>query len=191
MIAKVPPMEERDWTDVVAKAVAIPLVILAAVVVGVVMVYLVILLVSEDVTANVKASILALFGVVAVAMLTHTLTQRREIRARRFAQRQEVYAQMLDAVLERFRPQADQSTTLDDALFRQKVRAAMWGDHDLVAWWRRLNEIDARKLSDGEVLAILDELLRLVREELGTDNDEIEEGDLIAMFSPHGRDALP
>lgn len=191
MTANEPPKQASDWTDTTAKVVAIPIVVLLACATGVVIVYLVILLVSDAVTANVKVSVLALIGVVAVAILTHTLTQRRETRARHFAQKRDAYEQMLDVVLERFRPSPTDLTSLDHALYRQKVRAAIWANHELVEWWTRLNEIDAGKLSDTEVLLMLDKLLHLVREELGTDNSDVEEGDLIAMFAPGGRDALP
>ncbi|MYE14830.1 MAG: hypothetical protein F4X99_24840 [Gammaproteobacteria bacterium] len=182
--------QAEDWTDILAKVVTIPLVVLLAGAAGIAIVSLVILLVSDDVSANVKASILALIGVVGVAILTHALTQRREIAARHFAQKRDAYEQMLDVVLERFRPPPEQMTPLDDAVFRHKVRAAIWANPDLVEWWRRLNELDGHSLSDAEVLLLLDELLRLVREELGTDNSDLETGDLIAMFRPGGRKEL-
>ena len=165
---------------------------------GVAIVALIVVLVSEEVTPNVKAGVLALIGVVGAAIVTHSLTKKREMEARHFPEKLEAYEAMLGTIVDIFlsKPlgrKLDQKKLAND-LVKHKMKAAIWADHDLLMWWIRMSERDVGDLSNREAALEFDKLIRAIREELGKDDTELDEGDLISLFLIEGRrafDSLP
>lgn len=166
----------------------------AAAIAGVAIVTLVYVLVSQDVSANVKAGVLALFGVVGAAIVTHLLTQKREIEARHFPEKRQAYSAMLDTIVDIFLSKAlgkklDPRKLAND-LVKHKKNAAIWADHDLLMWWMRISEREVGDLSNRDAALEFDVLIRAIRAELGKDNDDFDQGDLISLFLVEGRNAL-
>ena len=149
--------------------------------------YTVILLSDNGVSDDIKAVLVALIGVASAAILQHTFTKRRELAAGQLAHKRVAYEQMLETVLDIIRAPEENSIDQREALFRSKVKAAIWADHDLLMWWIRLNEIDVANLTNDEALPLLEELLGLIRRELGKRDSTLQDRGLVSMFAPSGR----
>ena len=181
--------ESRSLIDRVSSAIAVVSIIVLSGAALTVIVSLPYFLLSGEVSSNVKVSVVALLGVTIAAILTHYFTNRREIAARHFARKQEVFERMLDTIIDHARSGLDPEK-LNDAVFQHKKKAAIWADHDLLLWWSRLAQIDAKEMSNKEMLLLYDGLIRTIRKELGMDDSNINEGDLISLFLPRGRNAF-
>ena len=185
----------KKWlSNLAVWSASLALVLAVAGVAGVAVVTVVYVLVSEDVSANVKAGVLASFGVVGAAIVTHLLTKKREIDARHFPEKREAYEAMLGTIVDIFlaKPlgkKLDQKKLATD-LVKHKKKAAIWADHDLLLWWIRMSERDVGDLSNREAALEFDKLIRAIRDELGKDDDDLDEGDLISLFLIEGREAF-
>ncbi len=171
-----------EWTTILILAAAVAVTTL----------YAVILLIDNGVSDDIKALIVVLIGVVSAAILQHTLTKRRELAAGQLAQKRAAYEQMIETALDIFfRSPEETSTHQREALFRSKVNAAIWADRDLLMWWSRLNEIDAASLRNEEALPLLEELLGLIRRELGKKDSTLQNRELASMFATSDRQGRP
>ena len=161
---------------------------------GVAIIFLIYVLLSEDVSANVKAGVLASFGVVGAAIVTHSFTKKREIDARHFPEKRVAYEAMLGTIVDIFlsKPlgkKLDQKK-LENDLVKHKKNAAIWADRDLLLWWMRMSERDVGDLSNRDAALEFDKLIRAIRKELGKRDSTLDEGDLISLFLIEGRKAF-
>ena len=185
----------RIWVSGFATwTVGLVLMVVLGAIAGAAIIWLVYVFVSEEVSANVRAGVLALVGVVGAAILTHLLTKKREIDARHFPQKREAYEAMLGTIVDIFlsKPlgkKLDEKKLARD-LVEHKRKAAIWADHDLLMWWIRMSERSLGDLSNQEAALEFDRLIRAIREELGKNDSVLDDGDLISLFLIEGRKAF-
>ena len=188
-------MKLPSWLSMIATWVfGAAMILVVGGIAGVAIVAMIYVLVSEDVSANVKAGVLALIGVVGAAIVTHLLAKQREVDARHFPEKRAAYEAMLDTIMgsllsKPLGKRVDQKKLTID-LAKHKKKAAIWADHDLLMWWIRMSERELGDLTNREAALEFDELIRAIRTELGKDDSELEEGDLVSLFLIEGRKAF-
>ena len=144
------------------------------------------LLVATQVDINVKVGVLAAFGAVSATLLTHWLTKKREIEARHFDKKRQCYEGIMNTFSRLFTPeQVSRKITphqLTKAIIKHRLDIAIWADQELIDWWLKLSNPPANGLSSEEALLMGENLIRIIRKELGKDDSQIKTGHLIALF---------
>ena len=138
--------------------------------------------------AAIQAGILALIGVAASAIMAHWSAKKREIEARHFAEKREGYNNFMDIMFAvmtakkvgKTPPSEKQLTT---GLLKYKKMLLMWGDAHVIKMWDEVESSLANTDQDPRrVLLMWDSLLREMRKDLGKDDSELDDGDLVSLI---------
>ena len=139
--------------------------------------------------AAIQSGILALIGVAASAIMAHWSAKKREIEARHFAEKREGYNSFIDIMFDVVDgDKTRQETTIGKAtgdknsgvqkdapdLGRRARNQDVERGRNLV--WRIPIEIRQK------VLLMWDSLLREMRKDLGKDDSELDDGDLVSLI---------
>ena len=142
--------------------------------------------------------VLTTFGVVLTAVVTQIFTKQRELDARSSEHKREIearlfdykratyeealgiYANMLAQNKGRTKPPPVTKQQIE-ALMRVKTKVLLWGDREMVRWWDSFGDTD-ENVDPRKLLMDVDQLISMMREELGVDNSGIEPGELFSVY---------
>ena len=141
--------------------------------------------------AAIQSGILALVGVVSAGIITHSSAKRREIEARHFNEKREGYTAFIDMMIESLlaekmgkkRPTERQ---LMQKIMQYKKMLLIWADTDVIRMWNKVElmgiggaNVDS---NSNDILLLWDELLRMMRKDLGKDDSQLAKGELISLI---------
>lgn len=136
--------------------------------------------------ANVISSIIGLFGIVTVALVTHYKTKEREISARHFANKREGYTELINLffdVMQSVKKNEDmQQEELVKKMASFKKSLMVWGGPEVIRAWNAFELKSQAQLSPAETMKTFDNLLRAIREDLGHDDGVLPSGSLAALI---------
>ena len=138
--------------------------------------------------AEYQSGILALIGVVAAGIIAAMSAKKRERDARHFDEKRKGYTEFVDTFMEFFlATQLGKSppsiAQLAQSFVEFKKLLLIWADADVIKMWNKVESEFAIPNQDPIlVLVRLDELLRMMRKDLGKDDSQLEKGELVALM---------
>ena len=140
----------------------------------------------QEASPNVKVSILSLMGVVIVATVGHFLTKKREIDARHFSEKRNIYSKIISVIADGmsssvFSDSPLPETELVQKLLECKKELVIWGSADVIQAWNQF-EMDGLKGEAKGTLRAMERVLRAIRKDLGHDDGNLKLGELFGLF---------
>lgn len=138
---------------------------------------------------GIQSGILALIGVTVSGIIAHRSAKKREIEARHFAEKREGYKAFINIIFDTLlaaklgkKPPTDKE--LANRLVEHKKMLMTWADADVIKMWNEaeINFVDVGKKSPHEILLIWDKLLRAMRKDLGKDDSQLDDGELVSLI---------
>lgn len=134
---------------------------------------------SDD---NIKASLIGLFGIVCVALLTQYYAQKREIAARHFVEKTKAYSHVFDLVFKILTNTKEGKSIKETELFKDgmelKKALMVWGSQDVLKAWNKYEVDAAADNAPDKILLNVDAIFRRIREDLGHNDSSMAEGEL-------------
>ena len=139
------------------------------------------------VEANIRASILALFTSVLLAIFAHHLASMRAVKASHFTKKADAYKilfdMLFDLILETKGTKNPNPTRLLNNMMEFRKQLLIWGSHETM---KAMKAIEAHQngseISAGQMLKNLEALIRAARNDLGHDDSHIPDGELLALI---------
>ena len=135
--------------------------------------------------ANVKAGIVSVAGLLFAAILTNYHAREREVRARHFREKRDAYETIFDLIVDIFQSvKSERSLSEDDMHTRMldfKKGLMIWGSASTIRLWNRV-ETEISPDSPNDTAALMENLFRAIREDLGHDDSSLPFGELTSLF---------
>ena len=137
---------------------------------------------------GIQSGILALIGVAGSGIIAHRSAKKREIEARHFSEKREGYKAFIDTIFDALLAEKIGKKPLTDKelarrLFEHKKTLMTWADADAIKMWNEAerNFVDVANKAPLEILLMWDKLLRAMRKDLGKDDSQLDDGDLVSL----------
>lgn len=135
----------------------------------------------------VQSGILAIVGVVTVGIIANTSAKKREIEARHFNEKREGYTAFVDMMMESLLAEKSgrkppTKRELLDILMKYKKMLLIWADADVIKMWNKVEMMGINNTDGKAALMVWDELLRVMRKDLGKDDSQLAKGELISLI---------
>ena len=133
----------------------------------------------ESITPNTKFSVIGVSATLLLGIASHHFTRKREIEARHFERKAQVYADFINFVFQLFQVQKGlvknfQPNEMIKNYMDAKKEMLVWAGPKMIREWnsfeknlKRAENPQAENLKDEEVLDIFDGLIRSIRKDLG------------------------
>ena len=138
---------------------------------------------------GIQSGILALIGVTASGIMAHSSAKKREIEARHFAEKREGCKAFIDFMFEMFMAEklgkkGPPKRELLSKFMEYKKILVTWADADVIKVWNEMetNLVDVDNKTPHEIVLILDKLLRAIRKDLGKDDSQLDDGELMSLI---------
>ena len=138
--------------------------------------------------AAIQSGILALIGVAASAIMAHWSAKKREIEARHFAEKRGGYKNFMDIMFEvltatKLGRKPPSEKQLSEKLLEYKKMLLIWADPHVIKMWDEVESSVGNTAQDPKkALLMWDSLLRQMRKDLGKDDSELDDGDLVSLI---------
>lgn len=139
------------------------------------------------VEANIRASILALFTSVLLAIFAHHLASMRAVKASHFTKKADAYKILFDMLFELISETKGTKNPNPKRLLNNmmefKKQLLIWGSHETMkAMWAISEHQNASEISTDQMLKDLEALIRAARNDLGHEDSHIPNGELLALI---------
>lgn len=135
---------------------------------------------------SVQAGLLGLSGAMFAGILAHRFSQKREIAARHFSEKQRGYLHFVDAALDLVYAKLNNKeiTSQDtmEKIIKFKRAIMVWGSLDLIKAWYEYEETFGLELSDVEQFQEFEKMFRAIRKDLGHDDRKLPSGYLVGIL---------
>lgn len=143
----------------------------------------------------IKAAIIGGLLSVGVALWTQNQIKKREQAARLHDRKREAYGSLVDilfGVLQQQGTRRGVDHAKAVAAMRDcKKQILLWGGHEFIRKWARMEEGTEAITSDRDKVLVLESVLRMAREDLGHDDSALAKGELIGLLlTSEARDEL-
>ena len=138
--------------------------------------------------AAIQVGILALIGVSASAIMAHWSAKKREVEARHFAEKRKGYNSFIDIMFDvltaiKLGREPPSERQLATRILEYKKTLLIWADAYVIKMWDEVESSLANTDQDPKkVLLMWDSLLREMRKDLGKDDSELDDGDLVSLI---------
>ena len=171
--------------DKLAEGIGYVLAVLLAVGLAGLIVWLI--LVLPQANPSVQSGVLAAVGAVAAVLISQRFAQRREIEARHFEQKAKAYENLVGLFFKYLAADATKSRPPNTAqtikvLVEFKKSMTVWASDEVIKEWNAFEATFDQDLEIAERVMAWDKLLRALREDLGKDDSELEDGDLALLL---------
>ena len=138
---------------------------------------------------GIQSGILALIGVTTSGIIAHNSAKKREIEARHFAEKREGYKAFINFIVGMFMAkklgkQFPKEKELLSEFVEYKKILLIWADADIIKTWNETETsfVDVDNKSSEEILLIWDKMLRAIRKDLGKDDSQLGDLELISVL---------
>ena len=138
--------------------------------------------------AGFQSGILALIGVVTAGIIAHRSAKSREIEARHFDDKRSGYNAFVDVMMQQFqevkagKKNQQKIKEMQKKIIEYKKMLLIWADSDVIKMWNNFEKGGMAENDSVDILLKVDELLRAMRKDLGKDDSQLEEGELVSLI---------
>lgn len=144
----------------------------------------------------VQSGILAIVGVVTAGIIANISAKKREIEARHFNEKREGYTAFVDVIIDTLmaekrgrKPPSERQ--LLEKIIQYKKMLWIWGDADVIKMWNKFEIMGINNTDSNAPLMLWDELLRVMRKDLGKDDSQLKKGELVSLIlTPEDKDKV-
>lgn len=141
---------------------------------------------------NTRSAIIAAFGIIFAVLITHNRTKNREIAARHFHEKLDGYMKFVglfsDVIKYGNKKQDVPDEEIETRMLEFKKSLIVWGGAEVIKAWNRyskevisLHQQNTEEAS-GRILYLLNDILMLIRKDLGHNDTGLPEGSLIDII---------
>lgn len=139
---------------------------------------------------QVQAAIIAFVAVIFTAIWTQFEIKKREIRATLFPEKREAYLKIIKLIVDMLKDQktgqvstdiSSENTDLMTKVFDLKQALLVWGNSEIIRLWNKFESFSTDEPANNRV-ALMEEILREIRKDLGHDDKKLPFGSLWGLF---------
>jgi hypothetical protein len=135
---------------------------------------------------EIKVAILSFLAAAFAAIISNHQTRLREIEARQFIEKNKAYNDILELILEIFTKSRSggnvEEGVLIERIMKFKKNLIIWGGSESIQAWIDYEELCIEKREGQEILAAMENIFRVIRKELGHQDQGLKFGKLTALF---------
>lgn len=138
---------------------------------------------------GISAAVIGAVTVIAAGIWSHYSSRRRDINSRHFIEKKNAYMHLIDLIFDLFESTKNDKEIpekeIEKRLFKFKKELMVWGDQTVIEKLAEYeNKMAEPKINSdpSEQLLTVDDLLRVIRSDLGHNDSELRRGSLVGML---------